>query len=146
MKRYLICSRDESVIYWKPQAIFAVSGVDALQRYLRVAYSKDSTFREGILDLCVNMTFVERFYLSTDHEQERFDKTGVIGTESEIVKSRVKVYFASRPEFGERFLRYMETEDKSLIDDDIFEFIAVNESEDQHGFVAIDPDLFELVA
>jgi hypothetical protein len=40
----------------------------------------------------------------------------------------------------------METEDKSLIGDDVFEYIALNETASQHGFVAIDPDLVPVVA
>jgi len=146
MKRYLICSKDESVEYWTPQAILANSASEALSRYLSMVYSKDKVFRDSVLDLCVNMTFVERFYLSSDQEIRKFEKTGRTGTESEIVKSRVRAYFVARPEFGEIMLRYMNTGDKSLITDEIFEFIAINESKDHHGFTVIDPDELELVA
>ncbi|MEB0014529.1 hypothetical protein QN416_23315 [Glaciimonas sp. Cout2] len=138
MKIYLIYSIDESVVRQKPRCVVAESGPEALQKYLRLVYSKDPQFRKSVLDLAVNLTFVERFYLSSPQEQDRFHETGVCGTEIQIVQSRVKIYFSERPEFGERFLQFMETQDQSLISDDIFEFIAVSETEDEHGFDVID--------
>lgn len=145
-KRFLICACDESVVHWIPRAVMAESTADALQRYLRAVYSKDQAFRDAVLDLSVNMSFVERFYLFSDQEQKHFGDTGIAGTENEIVISRVKAYFAERQDLGERFLQYMDTENKSLIDDEIFEFIAINESEPNHGFVALDPESLEVAA
>lgn len=141
MKRYLICSRDESVAKWSPQAVIADSEEEALQKYLKAVYSRDKLFRESVLDLAVNSGFVEQFYLSSEHEKRRFDKTGTVGTEEEVVKSRVKAFFASRPQLGERFLQYMETEDAAVVGDDIFEYIALSETASQHGLISLDPDL-----
>ena len=146
MKRYLICSRDLSVAKWAPEAVLANSEEEALQKYLKSVYSKDDLFRESVLDLAVNAGFVEQFYLSSEHEKRRFNKTGTVGTEDEVVKSRIKAFFAPRPELGERFIQYMETEDASVISDDVFEYIALKETDFQHGLVAIDPDLAPVVA
>lgn len=144
MKRYLICSTDESVTRWAPQAVLAETAEQAVTLYLKAVYSKDETFRDSVLDLTVNMTFVERFYLASEHEKARFHTNGGTGTESEIIKARVRAFFAGRPELGETFVRYMETEDRSLINDDMFEYIVMNETDD-HGFVALDPDSVPLL-
>ncbi len=146
MKRYLICSADESVADFHPRAVLAQNEKEAARKYLRGVYSKDETFRESVLDLAVNMTFVERFYLASSQEQDRFNKTGTTGTEEEIIKARVSAFFAARPDLGERFVRYMETEDQTLVDDEIFEYIAVNEKASNHGFVVLDPDEVPVVA
>lgn len=146
MKRYLICSADESVTGFNPQAVLAENAQDALQKYLLAVYSKDSEFRAFILDLAPNMTFVEKFYLTTGYEEHRFDMTHKTGTEKEIIHSRVKTFFAARPDLGDRFVRYMETEDRTFIDDEVFEYIAVNEDATQHGFVVLDPDAAPVVA
>ena len=146
MKRYLICSSDESVADFRPRAVLALNEKEAARKYLRGVYSKDETFRESVLDLAANMTFVERFYLASSQEQDRFNKTGTTGTEEEIIKARVSAFFAARPDLGERFVRYMETEDHTLVDDEIFEYIAVNEKASNHGFVVLDPDEVPVVA
>lgn len=146
MKKYLICSRDDSVVHVTPHCVVATSTEAALERYLREVYALDAVFRESVLDLCVNMTFVERFYLSTTQEATRFDITGEVGTETEIVRSRVRAYFAARPDLGDIFIRYMDSEDQVLIDDEMFAFIAVTSPVDEHGFVAVDIEALELLA
>lgn len=138
---YLIYSIDESIGRQKPLCVVADSAPEALQKYLRQVYSKGALFRKHVLDLAVNLTFVERFYLSSLQEQNRFYETGICGTENQIIQSRIKIYFSERPEFGELFLQFMETQDQSLISDDIFEFIAISETEDEHGFDVIALDI-----
>ncbi|SFU67455.1 hypothetical protein [Nitrosospira multiformis] len=146
MKRFLIFSRNDSIMEWRPRAVLASTAKEALTKFLQISYSRDVTFREFVLDLSVNMSFVERFYLMSNQEKTRFNQTAETGTECEILKSRVKRYFALRPELGDRFIHYMDSGDKSLIDDEIFEFIALNESEDEHGLVVIDPESLDIVA
>lgn len=146
MKRYLICSLDESAQDFPPKAVFANNAEEALTRYLKLVYSKDVIFRETVYDLSINMSFLERFFLSTDQEIKRFNTKGECGTEFEIVESRIKSYFADRPDLGHKFLSYVKSEDRSLLDDDVFEYIAVNESEEEDSFCVIDPDAVEIVA
>lgn len=145
MKKYLICSTDESAMRQKPQWVIAESGPEAMQKYLRLVYSKDEMFREWVLEIAVNMTFIERFYLFSPQVTQRFRETGVCVPEEQIVQSRVKSFFAERPELGEHFLQFMETEDHSLISDDIFEFIAISQTEKEHGFGVIDVDLLDVI-
>ena len=144
-KLFLICSRDDSVAAWPPKGVHANTATEAMATYLRAVYAKDDLFRETVLDLGVNMSFVERFYLSSEQESVRFNETAKTGTEPEIVRSRVRQFFGKRPDIGDRFLRYMDTHDRNLIDDELLEFIAENESEEQHGFVVIDPDAVDMV-
>lgn len=141
MKRFLLCSTDEPVVRWQPVAVAAETQDRAIEKYLRAVYSKDDVFRASVLDLAVNMTFVEQFYLASKHEHERFNCTGSVGIEPEIVYSRVRGFFADRPDLGECFVTYMETMDQSLIDDEMFEFIAVKEGQSSAGITVLDPDL-----
>lgn len=145
MKPYLICSADESVVHCSPVKVMASSSEEALSVYLKVVISKDETFRAFVLDLAANMSFAEQFYLATRLEQDRFDKTGSVGTEEEIARSRVKTYFAAQPALGEMYIRYMDTEDPTLIEEELFQFIAVNDKGSRDGFVALDLDLIPVI-
>ena len=145
MRKFLICSTDVSVVEHPPMAVVAESADAALEKYLRCVWSKDRIFREHVLDLSINMSFLERFYLATDKEQARFDEDHSSGTELEIVVSRIKTYFSAKPEAGELFIRYMETKDASLIGDEVYEFIAVSEKQRDHGLMALDPELVQVL-
>lgn len=145
MKPYLICSKDESVTSWPPYKVMASTAEEAISSYLKVVISKAEVFRESVLDLTVNMSFVERFYIASRAEQARFHKTGTVGTEEEIVKSRVNTFFAARPDLGERYSRYMDTEDQSLICEEMFQFIAVYDKGNRDEFVALDLDLIPFI-
>jgi len=145
MKKFLICSCEESVVDYPPSLVSAKTSSEALLKFLRKVYSKDEIFRRSVLDLAVNMTFIERFYFESKHERQRFDEKNRVAAEEEIVKSRVKGFFSSRPDLGQLFIRYIETADDSLISDDVFEYIATSESVERHGHVAIDVDFLETI-
>lgn len=140
MKKFLVVSADESCVRFPPVIVIAESDVAAYKHFQKAVSAKDSCFRESVLDLSCNMSFAERFYLATEFEQERLVKDHQIGTEPEIVKSRIKKYFAKRPDLGEKYLKYMDTEDASLITEDVFEFIAGNEEPEESGIIALDMD------
>ncbi len=126
--------------------VLAENAEKAIQTYLRRVYAKDEIFRESVLDLSANMSFAERFYLSTDFETQRMQSSGVVGTEPEIVRSRVKSYFKDRPDLGDRYLGYMDTTDAGLITEDLFEYIATKLVQREHGLVAMDIDAIEVIA
>jgi hypothetical protein len=114
MKRYLVAAADSSVIERPPVLVCASSADDAIRKFNKEIASKEATFRESVLDLTVNVSWVERFYLSSEQESARFAATGTTGTEEEIVRSRILQFFTDRPDLGETFLRYMATEDKRV--------------------------------
>ena len=142
MNKYLIRAVDVSIHEFSPTIVHADSADAALKHYLAAVYSKDKIFRDDVYDLAVNMSFAEKFHLASDQEQLRFNTSGTAGTEREIIISRVKRYFSSNPELGELYLRYMETEDKNLLGDKIFEFIALATTASEHGLVAVDMGSF----
>ncbi len=146
MKRFLISSADDSVVNFQVRIVLAENAEKAIQTYLRRVYAKDEIFRESVLDLSANMSFAERFYLSTDFETQRMQSSGVVGTEPEIVRSRVKSYFKDRPDLGDRYLGYMDTTDAGLITEDLFEYIATKLVQREHGLVAMDIDAIEVIA
>ena len=145
LKKYLVCDCDESAVDFAPSIVHAASPAEALDQYVRKVYAKDEIFREDVLERKYNMCFLERFFISTPEENELFDKTGTVNTAMELVFSRVREFFAAKPEFGNLFVRYMETADESLIDDDIFEFIAVTTMTEKPAFAAFDIDSFAVI-
>ena len=116
-----------------------------MQKFLRDVYSKDEIFRNSVLDLAVNMTFVEQFYLNSGQERHGFDYKKEVITEQEVVKRRIEIFFSTKPNLGKIFIQYMETRDVTLISDDVFEFIATSESDEKHGHVVIDIDSLNIV-
>jgi hypothetical protein len=146
LKRFLICSADEPVNRWKPSAVMAENESQALRKYLSEVFSKSKSFREYVQDLAPNMSFVERFYLASDQESDRFLFNGSIGTEMEIVYSRVLAYFEGNPPLGARFLDFMKSANADLLGDDIYEYIALSTSASDHGLVVLDPDAVAQVA
>lgn len=136
-KRFLVASDDESVSEWEPVVVLAESKEAAIDRYLRVEYSKDSIFREGVLSLTLNMSFLEKFFIVTPEDGERFDRTGEVDYDLDVVKARVREFFDVRADLGEKFVRYMDTRDESHVSDEVFEFIS---AADPCGIVALDID------
>lgn len=145
MKKFLLASRDESVAYSQPCIVHAENSDEALQKYLRLVRAKSDHLREWVLELTVNMSFAEQFYLESPQEHERFNKTAVAGTEIEIIKSRVRKFFSERPPIGERYIQYMETGNETLVDAEMLEFIAVRETVSEHSMIALDMNEFEVV-
>src|ERR1700761_1323216 len=98
MKKFLICSCEESVIDYPPSLVTAKTSNEALLKFLSKVYSKDKIFRSSVLDLAANMTFVEQFYFKNEHERQIFDDKKGAAAEEEIVKNRVKAFFSTRPD------------------------------------------------
>lgn len=136
-REFLVASSDESLSDWAPVIVLANSMDGAIDRYLRREYSKDPIFRDSVLDLSVNGSFVEKFFVMSDAENHNFETTGHVAYDLDTVKARVRVFFSERPDLGERFVSYMDTRDESYIGDEVFEFISAT---DASGIVALDLD------
>lgn len=145
-KRFLIASQDESVVRRQVFIVLAEDGTQAIRTYLRRKGSRDPFFVDSVRDLSVNMSFAERFYLTTDLERKRLERTGIVGTEPEIIASRVKSFFSKRSDLGDLYLKYMDTEDERLLTDELFEFISLKQEPDEHGLVALDIDAIDVIA
>jgi len=120
-------------------AVFAESAEEAIQKYRREVQSKDEGFRTHVLDLAVNVSFLEQFFLATPEEQDHFNNTGDVTADYETVKGRVRAFFSDRPDLGERYVQYMDTQNVELIDDEMFAFISEREI-DWERYVAFDPE------
>ncbi|WP_139260394.1 hypothetical protein [Duganella sacchari] len=142
LKHYLVASTDDSIIHWEPKLVAAESSEDALQKYLRVIYSKDEVFRESVLDLTINFGFVSRFILETPEEHRHYNKKGSVITKMSTVHQRVRKFFATEYSFAERFLQYMKTQNPTLIDNDMYAYIAATEPE---GLIAVDLESIERI-
>lgn len=137
-RRFLVASDDEPVSAWEPLIVTAHDKDAAIDRYLRFEYSKDPVFREGVLELTINGPFLSKFFFTCPSDDiEYFEKTGEVTFDLATVKSRVSSYFSTRPDLGEQFLRYMDTQDLVHVTDEVFEFISVS---DPSGIVAMDLD------
>ncbi|GAB3644992.1 hypothetical protein [Ramlibacter alkalitolerans] len=126
MQDYLVVSTDEPARPEETYVVRASSPEEALTKYIKQVYLPSDFFREWVRELAVNMGFAERFYLASEQELERFTGTGEYGTEPELVRSRVAAFFKERPDLGAAYLEYMDTEDESVLSDELFEFIALH--------------------
>jgi hypothetical protein len=133
LKRYLV-AHDDSITEWAPAFVNAGSPEEAIGQYMQQIYSKDFVFREHVQDLRSFESFLGKLIYATCEEKNRF-MNGDRNPAPEIIHKRISNFFADEPKFGEKFREYMECEDASLIDDEIYEFIAVR---DPDGVVAIE--------
>lgn len=134
-KQYLVASSDEGLKTWPPFIAEADCSDQAIDKFLRQVYSKDPDFRDFVLDMSVNCSFIERFFIATDAEKTQFDETGRVDYDLKVIAERVRNFFAKRPDLATKFLRYMDTRDESELDDDTFEFIS---AADPSGVLALD--------
>jgi hypothetical protein len=103
-------------------------------------YVHDQLFRDFVLEHSANVSFAERFFLQTELEEKRFLKDGTIGTEDEIVYSRVRNYFADRPDLGAWFVNFLETGNADGVSEDLFTFIALRDGQQQLRLLVVDVD------
>ncbi len=140
LKRYLV-AHDDSITEWEPAFVHASSTEEAIKKYLRKIYSKDSFFREHVQQLRSFESFLGQLVYATCEEKINFlngDRTPT----SDTVRQKIKSFFSDEPILGERFLEYVETENTALIDDAIYEFIAVREPD---GIVAIEQESIRIL-
>lgn len=131
-KRYLVASADESVSDWAPMIVLAEHKAEAIDRYLRLEYSRDPIFRQSVLS--PDGSFIEKFIIVSPADNHSFETTGRVEYNPDIVRSRVMAYFDERTDLGERFVRYMETRDALHLNEELFEFISAT---DPDGIVAL---------
>lgn len=134
-KQYLVASLDEGLKTWPPYIVEVNSPEQAVDKFLRQVYSKDAGFREFVLDMSMNCSFIERFFIATDVEKKQFDETGRVDYDLKVIAERIRVFFKKSPDLGEKFLRYMDSRNESEMDDSVFEFIS---AADTSGVLALD--------
>lgn len=127
--KFLVCSSDEPISRSFGYIVDAQTADEARLIYLSRIYAKDSIFRDSVLDLSMNLTFVERFYLGTPQETYRFEQTGLASVPDGVVAERVREFFATKPSLGEEFLKFMGDGDKSRVTEEMFEFIATHDGD-----------------
>lgn len=137
MQEFLVMTRNCPLDGDEMYVVLASSQEEALTKYLRQVIALSDLHREFVSNLSINVSFAEKFYLASAQEVERFTSTGENGTAPEVVQSRVRRFFSSRPDLGEAYLKYMETEDPALLSEDLFEFTALQLSLGEHGLCAI---------
>lgn len=140
LKRYLV-AHDDSITEWEPAFVNARSTDEAIKKYLHRIYSKDSFFREHVQELRTFESFLGQLIYATCEEKISFmngDRTPL----PETVRERINNFFSDEPRLGARFLEYIESENLELIDDEIYEFIAVR---DPDGIVAIEQESIRVI-
>lgn len=127
MTVFLVSSRDEPLRPGEAYLVSAASPEEALEKYVRQVYMPSSLFRDWVRDTAPNGGFAERFYLASAQEVERLTRCGEYGTEPEVVRSRVAWFFQERPDLGQAYADYLETENSQLLSEELFEFIALHQ-------------------
>ncbi|WP_072790958.1 hypothetical protein [Duganella sacchari] len=141
LKRYFVAHED-SISMWEPAYVTAISPAAAVREYLRKIYSKDSDFREHVCDLRYVDAFVGGLVYPTAEEQIAF-MDGVRNESPELTRRRVQEFFSQCPEHGETFLKYIDTEDVSVITEAVYEYIA---AQDPSGVIAIEEDKIRVLS
>lgn len=137
MEQFLVYSVDEPADSGDTYVVLANSREEALTKYIKRIIALSELHRESVLDLSINVSFAERFHLASEHEVQRFTTTGEHGTEPELVRSRVRSFFSDRPDFGVAYLKYMDTEDPTLLSEEFFEFVALQFDLSELGIDAV---------
>ena len=99
--------------------IFIVKAENAKDAYKKAAkafYKDDNIFVENIFDRTVNMSWAERFWIKTDHEQNIFCKTGEILIDNDEFKKRVKKYFSIYTKAADDYISFwfMDASDEEI--------------------------------
>ncbi|WP_426168570.1 hypothetical protein [Pseudoduganella sp. R-34] len=129
---YFVASLDEPITERRPVRVFALSSEEAIQRYLAEVYALDGGFRSWVLATDLAYSFLGHVCKGLKTPQRL--KGSVCLAE---LKSFIEKYFRSAPALGALYRKYLETGDPSIVNEDIFVFIARNQTE---GFLAIRSD------
>lgn len=103
-----ICSDNSLIINAKNQK-------EAIDIFAEFIIYNDDLFMEDFSEVCVNMSFCERFFLQTEKESSLFCESGEILIDDEEFKKRVYAYFPEKA-WSDIFLNYFFTHKKSDID------------------------------
>jgi hypothetical protein len=96
MPDYLVCSSDTAVTKSDYRIVAADSPSAALEVFNRRIVAYDRVFRNSVLDLAMNMSFVERFYLATPQENYHFNETASASVNDVTVKARASFLMRTR--------------------------------------------------
>lgn len=129
INEYFVASVDEPIAERKPVLVVAPSSEEAVQRYLVKVYAHDHEFRAWVLATDLAYSFIGQVCRAvktpSSHRRAMYLSQ---------LQPLVERYFRSAPELGRTFSRYLESGDKSVMTDHIFEFIAQAQAND---FLAI---------
>lgn len=137
-KRFLISPAGDSILDPGTKLVIAPDQASAIEAYLLQVFVHEALFRDFVLDDSANGSFAERFFFQTELEKKRFLKDGTIGTEDEIVYSRVRSYFADRPDLGAWFVNFLETGNADGVSEDLFTYIALRDGQEHLQLSVVD--------
>lgn len=106
MKNYLVSQSDgDQLLGYNPRLVAAYSEAEALHRYLKDFLAYEEDFRNGFqLGEGKDPHFHEEFF------PEWFDTEEPAKVEDAVVYARMRQFFSSRPELGERYIRHFESD------------------------------------
>lgn len=134
MVKYIV-GQEDPFKPWTLMLIEAETADDAMLKFRKYLLFKDPAFLEDIADKAVNMSFVERFWLSTPKEQEKYRQNGeVIATEADFA-SRVFNAFGDNRVLARQYIQYQldsRAPDVKALPEGVPEFIAANLLDDSY--------------
>jgi hypothetical protein len=128
---FVVASVDEPLSERKPVLVTAVSAEAAIQRYLTEIYAQDVSFREWVLERDLAFSFIAQLANEI--------KPVVSPQRVHLEQLRVPLvrFFCMAPTLGLLYQRYLETGDRTVVTDEVFQFIAKRQG---HGFIAFNID------
>lgn len=141
MKNYLVSQADgDQLLGYEPRLVAANSADEALHRYLKDFLAYEEDFREGFqLGEGRDPHFHEEFF------QEWFDTEEPAEVEDAVAYARMRQFFSSRPELGERYIRHFASDGAVPLTDADFEELALWLGVEKAGVEVIDLDSIEVL-
>lgn len=112
-----ICEADDvEIVFIDPCLVYSDSDIKN-EVYNELAYreSKEMSFREYVVDPCINMSFAEKFWHDDKGYFFTFDLPVRVRDDLEGVNidelfiDNIKTYFSNQPEMGEAYIKYIKS-------------------------------------
>lgn len=132
-KRYLVLSEDGALDV-PPVYVMAETKEQALALYCRKIQAKDESYRAYVEGQSID-DFIARLLFSYEERMATADEEGLARPSIAVIRSKVQEYFSCRPELGELYMRFLEQENPSFLNDEVYEFIS---ERDTSGYDAIE--------
>lgn len=124
---FLVCSNSLSGQEEIPILVDADTAEQALRAWQRNIRAKDEDFRESVMFIQTHDAFSSRFFKGDEN------------TPLHVLEQRVTEFFVERPDLGDLYWHYMQSEDERFLCEELFEFIALHEEDYEHCMCVVEP-------
>lgn len=141
MKNYLVSQADgDQLLGYEPRLVAANSADEALHRYLKDFLAHEDDFRDSFrFGGGKDPYFHEQFFPEWEYAEDHVE------VEDAVSHARMRQFFSSRPELGERYIRHYASVGAVTLTDADFEELALWLGVEKAGVEIIDLDSIEVL-